>query len=310
MSPVAGRRRATLATAAAALALALGALPASAQPVLEGTEELDFDRPEAWAMKFFSAASLLTSVGAAAEMQPGAVDLGFEVLTIPHLDEEQRTVGFNGIKEEDLNRSPVWARLRATVGLPHEFQLTVGWMPPVDIDGVEADLITVGLARRLLGGERWSLRGSLYAQHGDAQGDFTCPSGEEASAPGSPANPFGCEAPSSDTITLDYVGLELAAVRASPGGRVPTLHFGASVNELDLTFQTDARTFGFLDRTRLRADGQIYSFTSGATWELNRRAGFGVELFYSPLGVQRPGDMGAGDDPLLNLRAMLRYRVR
>ena len=159
-------------------------------------------------------------------------------------------------------------------------------------------------------GERWGLAGMLYGQTGEAEGDFTCPAGLEQFAVGSPDNPFGCEAPSSDEITLDYYGVELTATRESSGGRVPSLHFGVAATHLDVAFQTNALTFGFLDRTLLLADGETYSFTGGATWQLNERAGLGTELYYAPLSVLRPGDTSAGNDPMLNLRVLLRYRIR
>ena len=44
--------------------LFLGATPAAqAQGVIDVTEELDFDRPESWAMKYFASLSLLTGMG-------------------------------------------------------------------------------------------------------------------------------------------------------------------------------------------------------------------------------------------------------
>ena len=292
------------------LLFAAGVGGLGAQPVLDIEEELDFDHPEAWAMKFFTSASLLTSLGPVERREAGAVDLGLELITIPHLDREQRTVGFGGFKEEELNRLPVWARLRVAFGLPRGFTAVVGWVPPAELDGVKANLFSAAIEKAILQGDRWGLGVRLYAQVGDAEADFTCAAGEERSPPGSPENPFGCEAPSDDEVTLEYVGLEWTGSYRFRRPRAPVLHLGVAVNHLDMEFQVNARTFGFLDRTRLLADGETVSATAGATWSLGQKTKAGVEVFYSPLSVERPGAESSDNDPLLHLRALLRYRLR
>jgi hypothetical protein len=296
--------------AAALMAVAL-TIPAAAQvPVLELEQELDFDDPEAWAMKYFASASLLTGLGAVERRSPGAVELGFELLQIPDLDPEQRTVGFGGFKEEDLNRTPVWGRLRVMVGLPQGFGLVLGWVPPVEIDGVKANLLSLAVEKVLFERERWALGLRIYGQTGETTGDLTCSAGgDERFPPGSAENPFGCEGPSSDEVTLDHLGIELVASHRPRGKRAPVLHFGASVNSLDLEFQVDAQTFGFRDRTRLLADGDTVAFTAGATWDLAPKTRLGLELFYTGLDVERRGQEKESDS-LFNLRALVRYRLR
>lgn len=273
-------------------------------------DELDFDDPEAWAMKFFTSASLLTSLGPVEERDAGSVELGVEVLSVPHLSAEERTVGFDGIKEEDLNRSPVGVRLRAAFGLPAGWSLVFGWVPPVEVDGVEANLFSAALERPLLKAGPWGLGLRLHAQVGESEGDFTCGEADAAIPPGAPGNEFGCEAPSNDEATLEYVGVELVGSYRWGGERAPDLHFGVGAQRLDLEFQVDALTFGFRDRTLLLADGWTYSATLGATWSLRERSRIGVELFYSPLEVDRLGQAPGENDPLFNVRALFRYRIR
>ena len=287
--------------------------PAAAQvEVFDPVQDLDFDDPEAWAMKFFTSVSLLTGLGPVDDRGVGEVTLGLELLSVPHLDREQRTVGFGGFKEEDLNRSPVWARLRGEVGLGGGWGLVVGWAPPVEVDGIEADLWSLALEKSLWRGDRWSLGLRAYGQAGEAQGDLTCTEGgDELFPPASPENPFGCEGPSSDSITMEYLGAELvASYDPSPAdGRTPELHAGVSVNHLDMEFQVDARTFGFLDRSLLRADGDTIALTFGATWQTGLRGRLGGEIFYSPLDVRRRPE-GVESDDLLHLRLIWRWRIR
>ncbi len=292
-----------------ALLVLVGGGSAVAQdlPVLDVTEELDFDAPEAWAMKYFSSVSLLTGLGAVEARRPGSVEVSFEAISVPHLDQEQRTVGFGGRKEENLNRAPASGRGRVTVGLPKGFALTLGWSPPVEVDGIKANLVSLALERLLLKSGRWTVGARFFGQTGTAKGDFTC-STEDARFPsGSPENPFGCEAESNDEVQLDYYGLELTTSRNF--GKA-LWHFGASVQQMDLEFQVNARTFGFLDRTRLVTDGTTYAVTTGLTFSLADRVRLGTEIFYSPLDVQRLGETSTSDDGVLNLRLMLRYRLR
>ena len=49
---------------------------ATAQPVVEFEEELDFSGPEAWAMKYFGSLNFLTGFGSPRSIRPGAIDLG------------------------------------------------------------------------------------------------------------------------------------------------------------------------------------------------------------------------------------------
>lgn len=45
----------------------------------------------------------------------------------------------------------------------------------------------------------------------------------------------------------------------------------------------------------------------GASWRLGGRTSLSAEVFYSPLSVVRPPSTAQDNDPLLNLRTMLRF---
>ena len=102
-------------------------------------------------------------------------------------------VGFGGLKEEDLNKTPLFVRPRLTVGLPADFSLTVAYVPPVRAFGVKSNLLAVALDRPLWRGERWTLGGRLYGQLGTAEGSFTCTAEDAAAGDDPRRNPFGCE---------------------------------------------------------------------------------------------------------------------
>jgi hypothetical protein len=284
------------------------AAAARAQTIIDDVEDLDWDRPEAWAMKYFNSVAVMTSLGPVESREPGSLELAAEAGWIPHLDEEQRTVGFNGTKEEDLNKLPVFGRIRAIIGLPSRFSLEVGVSPPVEVSGVKATLFALAIQRPFYEKDSWSLGLRLSGQTGKIEGDFTCPKEILEFEPGSDENRFGCEAKSADTANLDHVGLELNAAHRFKGSEGPVIHFGLGANYMDTKFEVNALTFGVLDRSVRLADGVTYSLTTGANFPVARKTALGLELFYSPLSVQRPGDESNENDPLFNVRGMVRYR--
>ena len=81
-----------------------GISPVLAQPVVDLSEELDFNRTEAWGYKYFTSVTLMSSFGAPKALDSGSLALGFEIGQVPSLTEDQRRIGFNGTKVEDLNR--------------------------------------------------------------------------------------------------------------------------------------------------------------------------------------------------------------
>jgi hypothetical protein len=273
----------------------------------DGGEHIDFDRPEAWAMQYFAAVSTFTGLGPPVRREPWSVDLGLDLGWIPSLSEAERTVGYNGTKVEDLNRLPVFGRPRVTVGLPGGFSADLGWVPPIEINGVTSNLFAAAVERPVLEHERWTLGLRAYGQLGDVTGDFTCPEDVASQAPGSPGNPYGCNEPSSDTSTLNNVGLALTGGAKIGGGGLVHLSGGATYN--DLAFQVDAVTYGYPDHTRLLADGWTGWVAAGLGWPLGARTWVAGEAFYSPLWVVRPPDTSRQNDGLFNLRVLLRFHL-
>ncbi len=300
---------ALLLAAAAALALAPRAF---AQPVLDGREQLASERTEAWAMRWFAAALAPTGLGAARERPAGGVELGLELGSIPHLSDEERTVGFNGTKREELNRSPAYARVRAAVGLGAGFGLELGWAPPVEIDGARADLFSARLDRVLLHAGRFRLGAALLGSTGEIGGDITCDSETVAAGADSDRNPLGCEAVSDDEMRLDGWGLELAGAWAFAGAPGLEAHLAAAWLRLDAEFRVDARYGGLVDRSVLAYEGDQWSFAAGLAWCARERLRLSGELVYAPLDVVRDpfGRAPAENDPLVNLRLLAAWRLR
>ena len=288
----------------------LAAAPAAGQPVLRDDEELDFDRPEAWAMAWFAALTLHDGLGGPSDLEAGEVALAFDAGWIPSLSEEERRVGFRGNKVEDLNRTAFVGRPRLAVGLPGGWALEAGWMPPLDVEGIEPNLLSLALSRRLWQGQRLRLAGRLLAEEGGFRGDLTCSAEDVRRGPDLESPVFiDCEAPSDDELELTLWGAELqAGLRPSTAGLAPYAAVGWA--RVDSALQIDARYNGILDRSRLSTEGDFWTAAAGLAWEPGSRWRLAGELFYAPLDVVRREGRGSENDAVLNARATVAWRVR
>jgi hypothetical protein len=279
----------------------------AAQTEFQDNENLAPDRPEAWAMSYFTATSFMTAFGATPELPAGRIRIALELGEIPHLDESQRRVGFNGFKSEDLNKSPVVGRLRAWVGLPHGFVAELGYTPPVTIDGARPeDLVSMAIARRLIGDEEFSLSARVFGQHGSVTGDVTCPE-EIAGNSDFDVNPFGCQAASNDSLELNYYGLEATGEWTRSNWH---WHASLGVVRVEPEVQVDAYTFDFHDRSRLVSRDVLPYLALGGGYSWAQHWGVGMEVLYVPLEVRREAGAPLEDDPLTSLRLQLRYDLR
>jgi hypothetical protein len=278
--------------AALPLLAGLACGPAGAQVLIEGSERLGDDRPEAWAMNRATAASVMTGFG---EPVPAAGEwrVAADLAQVPWLDATQRRVGFDGTKEEDLNKSPVFGRVRAQLGLPHGFGAELGWTPPVRHDGARADaLVAIALAKRWSPGGTLALTARVFAQHGDIVGDITCPA-RLAGLDDPEANRYGCRAPSRDRVSLNHHGAELTLA----GGGAWRWHVGAGLVRSEAQVQVDALVYDAHDRTRLWMRDTRPFVAAGVRHAWGRRWSVAAEVLHMPMSRRvGPGD-GHGHAP-------------
>jgi len=300
----AGRQRPALAVFVVALALTAAA---RAETRLEVRDEIDFDRPEAWGMKYAAAVAASTALSAEADLPSGAVETAIEVATVPSLSTEERRLGFVGTKVEDIDRPTAFGRLRWRFGLPRGWILGLGVVPPIRLEGLEPRIISINLGRRLFGSARLRLAARAVAQHAEIRGDITCSAADVAAGDDPAANPFRCEQRSHDTVTLDTGGFELTATAVRSGHVEP--YVGIAIHRLDASFQVDARYAGLRDRTRLDTAGWLGWATVGAgrVWSSGWRAA--GEVQYAPLSFRRPGE-AASNRSVANFRLLVAKRQR
>jgi hypothetical protein len=302
-------RRLTPILVTAALACA-APRPAAAQQVLVQTEALDFARPESWAMKYYASLALPTALDVPRERARGEIHLGIEGGSVPQLSEEQRRIGFNGTKVEDVNRTSYLGRLRGSVGLGRSFTAELAYTPPVEAGGARPHMVALGLGRAFALSSALRLGVRAYGLVGAVDVDVTCSAGEVAAGDDRRRNPFQCVAPSRDESRQKVVGLELAAGHDGRSRLKP--YAGIAVNYMDLEFRVNALySAGRIeDHTIQLTSGTTVSATAGLTYEASARLRVTAELFHSSLKVTRPPSATSAGEGLLNGRVLVSYRVR
>lgn len=271
------------------------------------TDRIAFDRPEAWAMKYFTSATALSGLSTPDRPSAGSLAIQFESGWLPRLSAAQQRVGFNGTTPEDLNKAPVFLRPRVAFGLPHGLSIIAAVDPPIRSFGVTPRLLALGVDGVIHDSGTWRVGWRAHGQMGTVTAAVTCPANVVPFAPGSPNNQAGCTAESSDVTTLRYAGVELQAARRIGHRFAP--HAAAGAIFIDNVFQTNAQTFGLPDRTRLQANGVTLTTSAGMGYSVTERFTIVADLFYAPLTVRRTASSAASIDPLFNARALISYRV-
>ncbi len=272
-------------------------------------EILDFHRPEAWAMKYFNAASLPLKSGLLDHVESGKWALDLEIAHVPRLDQRQRTVGFNGFKEEDLNKTHVFARPAIRYGLPEGFNLSINYLPPIEVFGVKPEFAGVALDKRLMFGKRWQAALRAFTQYGRVEGAFTCSSDIFEFDGDFDSNPFGCDENSNDVFRSLTYGMQALLGRSLTDSGDTFAYISASWQDSDLTFEIDAVTGGFRDNRRQVTDGVGYSIGAGVERQWSEKWRAAVSLFYFPLKIRRPEDIDPQNDDLLQLRVQMSYAL-
>jgi len=271
-----------------------------------------FDRPEAWGLKYFVSETMLSGLQppeSSEQRRIGAVTLGIELGSMPTLDAGQQRIGFNGTAPEGLNKARVFVRPVVRVQIPWKFTALVAAPVPISTFGVKPRLLAFGLERPLIENGAWKVNWRGSGQVGSVKGAFTCPQSRLAFPPGSPGNPTNCIGTSEDIATLRYAGMEFQLSHPLPSMPKVIPHVSVGGNFIDGAFQSHApATFG-LAQQRMWTRGGTFSTTGGVSYLLNQRMAFTVDVFYSPLWVNRSAGSPRTNDGLFNVRAMVSYRL-
>ena len=283
--------------------------PARAQDHHADQISLAFNDPEAWALNYFTSATLLSGLETPRARTPWSITFGAEVEWIPAISPGNRYVGMGGTKQEDLNKTPVYLRPRFTIGLPRKFSVIVAFDPPLRAFGIKPALLALAVERPVYESEPWTVGLRVYGQVGNVNGAYTCPSEVLAFTPGSPGNLYGCTAESSDTASLRYLGSEVSLSHDGLGHWKISPHIAFGVNYFNTAFQVHAPTFGFIDHTLYTAHGFTVSGDLGVSYRISDRLEMSVDSLYTPLWINRT-DTGRHFLPFYNVRALFSYRIK
>lgn len=285
------------------LLLSAGAV-AQPLPVSEGRQRVAWQSGEAWAMRHAAAATLPTGFGLPPDLPAWSLAVGGELGSIPHLSRAEQRVGLGGSKQEDLNQSPAFGRLRGWLGLPGGWVADLGWTPPLRYQRTRAEgLWALGLGRAWSLGEHGALALRGFVQRGAVRGDITCPA--EVVDTGELNNPFRCAAPSRDRLDLGLYGIEGSVARAFGPRR---WHLGAGWLRYSPEVHIDANLTQYIERIQLYSDGELRYVTVGAGQPFGRQQEVAVEVLYAPLSVRREPQRERENEAFWSLRLQWRWR--
>ena len=289
----------------AVLLLLLAPIHANAQVLVRNNENLESDRPEAWAMNYFVASSLLTSTGRTHAVAPGRWMVALDLAQVPRLSDAEQRIGFNGLKQEDLNRLPVFGRARAWVGLPGGWVGEIGYTPPLRIEDTQArHFVALAIGHQVVSRGNLDVSWRMFGQHGAVEGDITCPA-KLAGIDDFTLNPYGCNAPSQDVASLNYYGTDLTWSWSMQPWQ---LYVDTGVIRTETQVQVDNYTFDVHDRSRLVAHDVLPFVTAGLQRDIGARWTVGAEVLFVPLSVRRSEGASSERDDFLGLRTQVRYR--
>lgn len=268
-----------------------------------GDQKFDLDTPEGWAMAFMT-----TSAQNLGQMPPRAVNIrdlsiSAELSSIPHLTKEQQIVGIGGTKNEDLNKSPVFGRLRASVGLPWDISAEISWTPPFQInDSKPDDLWGAALSKPIFNNEKIGIGLRLFLLRGGVIASVTCSEDVINFEAYSDENFVGCVDLSKDRLQMNHEGVEVFLSFNNSSEIHPWISLASS--NIDSSVKIDAPLQAGRERSTIHSSGSTQTLSAGFNYDLDEDWSLSLSGSYTPLDVERPND-SSGNDDFWNVRVGL-----
>ncbi len=200
----------------------------------------------------------------------GRVELGLGIVTVPEVNEDALppTTCGSGEALSNTNQLVVAAQPRIRVGLGAGFAAEAGWIPPIPVSGVSANIIGVGAdwSSPPMGGVLVANL-SLNASFGGVHGSFTCDEQDVLN----PANSCYQGTPSDDSFSPAVYGADLTLGGYFSKGTVRP-YVGGGYTRLMSRFQVNfTNRLGIVDDNRVESNLNVAALFGGVTWELARR---------------------------------------
>ena len=274
--------------------------------VTHSDQQVDHDSPEGWAMAFMT-----TSAQNLGQSPPHAVgirdfSISAELSSIPRLTKEQQRIGFGGFKDEDLNKSPAFGRLRASIGLPWDLNAELSWTPPLQINDSKPDhLWGAALSKPLINNEKFGLGLRIFLLRGGVIASVTCSEDTVNSAIYSLQNTAGCVALSDDKLQMDHEGIELFLSFKNASAILPWISIATS--NIDNSVEIDAPLEVGRERATIYSSGTTQTISFGFNYDIRENLSLNAASSYTPLDAQRPRD-NSGNDNFWNVKLGLTIR--
>ena len=263
-------------------------------------QEVDFSSPEGWGMAFMTTSS--QNLG---QMPPHSVNtkdisISAELSSIPRLSKEQQKIGFGGFKDEDLNKSPAFGRIRASIGLPWDLNAEISWTPPIQINNSKPDnLWGAAISKPIINNEKIGLGLRLFLVRGGAIASVTCSEDNLNFDLYTPQNTAGCIALSDDKLKMDHEGIEIFLSLNNSSAILPWISLASS--NLDNSVEINAPLEVGRERATVYSSGTTQTISFGFTYDFNEDWSFNASSSYTPLDVRRP-NYNSGNDNFWNVR--------
>ena len=271
-----------------------------------GVERYDFDAPEGWAMTFMTSSAQNLGQIPPQSVNISDISISAELSSIPHLTNEQQKVGLGGFKDEDLNKSPVFGRLRASLGLPWDINAEISWTPPFQINGSKPDdLWGAALSKPLFSNEKIGIGLRLFVLRGGVTASVTCSEDVIRFEVYSDENFVGCVGLSDDRLQMNHEGIEVFLSFNNSSVILPWISLASS--NIHSSVSIDAPLKAGRERSTIYSSGSIQTISIGFNYFFDDDWILNLSGSYTPLDVQRQNDSSDNDD-FWNLKAGLAIR--
>ena len=269
-------------------------------------QKVDLDSPEGWAMAFMTASAQNLGQAPPHAVKVRDISISAELSSIPRLSKAQQRIGFGGFKDEDLNKSPAFGRLRANIGLPWNLDAEISWTPPLQINDSKPDhLWGAALSKRLINNEKISIGLRLFLLRGGVIASVTCSEDTINFAPYTLQNTAGCIGLSDDKLQMDHEGVEVFLSFKNASNILPWISLASS--NLDNSVEIDAPLEVGRERATVYSSGTTHTLSFGFNYDIRENWSLNAASSYTPLDVQRPNDSSDNDD-FWNVRLGLTIR--